>query len=209
MPYPRNHFQRGLNEVLTRGKGRGYSSHLSRVKQFKFPRLILFWGNAETMDIAIVEILNQIEELSRRSEMESDRMTRELAPLENRREDLFNQLSRLGNNENLSRELDQTDEKISELKKKRQEAHNEAVSKIRALRLEAEQVRNRKIEEFKRKYAQIAEERDAIRDEIIPELEQELRDLAIKKKNCDSQLLMLTSEINALDRLEINTPRLE
>ncbi|HOE63642.1 MAG TPA: hypothetical protein PKW18_10750 [Candidatus Sumerlaeota bacterium] len=161
------------------------------------------------MDIAIVEILNQIEELSRRSEMESDRMTRELAPLENRREDLFNQLSRLGNNENLSRELDQTDEKISELKKKRQEAHNEAVSKIRALRLEAEQVRNRKIEEFKRKYAQIAEERDAIRDEIIPELEQELRDLAIKKKNCDSQLLMLTSEINALDRLEINTPRLE
>lgn len=161
------------------------------------------------MDIAIVEIMNQIEELSRQSEMEADRLTRELALLENRREDLFNQLSRLGNNENLSRELDQTDEKIAETKKKRQESHNNAVAQIKALRLEAEQVRDQKIEEFKRKYAEIAEERDAIRDEIIPELEQELRDLAVKKKNCDSQLLMLTSEINALDRLEIKTPRLE
>ena len=160
------------------------------------------------MDLAIQEIVNQIGELTQKAQMELDRFTHELAKLENLREDLFSRLSREGKSEHLRKQLEETDEKIADMKRIRQEAQKAATEKIQELRLLAEKMRDQKINELKRKYEQMAEERDALRDEVIPELEQEIQDLTGKKKNLDSQMLTLTSEINALNRLDIQVPSL-
>jgi len=161
------------------------------------------------MDIALQEIKNRIGEITHDSKMELDRITRELANLENKREDLFERLSREGNDEHLRKQLDHTDEKVQRLKKKREALQKEAARGIRELRLRAEKLRDETIKDLKTRYETIADERDALRDEVIPELEQEIRDLSSKKKNLDGQLLMITSEINELDRFNIEAPSLE
>jgi len=161
------------------------------------------------MDIALQEIKNQLEELVHKTKMDSDRITRELAKLENLREDQFERLARGGNDELLKRQLEETDEKINKLKKRRQRKQKEAAKKIREFRLSAENFRNEKINALKKQYEQMAEERDALRDEVIPELEQEIRELSAKKINLDSQLLTITSEINALNRFNIEFPEMQ
>ena len=161
------------------------------------------------MDIALQEIRNRLEELIHDARMEIDRLTRELAKLENRREDQFERLSREGNDELLQKQLEETDEKISALKKKREEVQKFSTQEIRKLRLGAEKTRDRRVQELKSRYQEMAEERDALREEIIPELEQEIRDLMGKKKNLDGQLLMITSEINELNRFTIEIPNIE
>ena len=161
------------------------------------------------MDITLQEIVNQLEELSHKKMMDLDRITRELANLENGREDQFERLSREGNDEHLRRRLEETDEKIEKLKRRRREIQKHSAKKIKSLRLSAERLRDEKIQELKSQYDKFAEERDALRDEVIPELEEEIRDLSGKKKNLDSQLLTITSEINVLNRFTIETPNIE
>ncbi len=161
------------------------------------------------MDSSLQDILNTLEELISNSKMEQDRITRELAVLENRREDDFERLSREGNDEHLRRRLEEADEKITLLKKKREGIRRRAARKIQEFRQSAERLRDEKIAELKSKYEKIAEERDALRDEVIPELEQELQELRDNKKNLDSQLLTITSEINDLSRFTIEVPALE
>ncbi|MCX6999540.1 MAG: hypothetical protein NT106_04495, partial [Candidatus Sumerlaeota bacterium] len=73
------------------------------------------------MDTAISEIMNQMEDLASKARLEMDRLTRELAKLENLREDLVTRLSDEGNNEHVRRQLIETDEKIAILKKTRQD----------------------------------------------------------------------------------------
>ena len=160
------------------------------------------------MDTAISEIMNQMEELASKARLEMDRLTRELAKLENLREDLVTRLSDEGNNENVRRQLIETDEKITILKKTRQDIQDMATARIRELRTSAEKLRDQKVEKLKRRYEKIAEERDALRDEIIPEAEQELREHLENKKKYDGQLLTITNEINTLNRLDIPTPNL-
>ena len=161
------------------------------------------------MDITLQEIVNQLEEFVHKTKMELDRITRELATLENLRENQFERLAREGNDDLLQKQLEDTDERVEALKKKRESLQNRAAKKIKEIRLSAEKMKDQKIDELKKKYETIAEERDALRDEVIPELEEEIRDLSSKKRNFDSQLLTLTSEINALTRFTIEVPSLE
>jgi chromosome segregation ATPase len=160
------------------------------------------------MDTAISEIMNQMEDLASKARLEMDRLTRELAKLENLREDLVTRLSDEGNNEHVRRQLIETDEKIAILKKTRQDIQDMATARIRELRTSAEKLRDQKVEKLKRGYEKIAEERDALRDEIIPEAEQELREHLENKKKYDGQLLNITNEINTLNRLDIPIPNL-
>jgi len=161
------------------------------------------------MDNALQEIKNRLEEFMHETRMELDRITRELAKLENSRENQFERLSREGNDAQLRKQLEELDEKINVLKTKRQQIQTDATITIREYRMTAEKIRDHKISDLKSQYQKIAEERDALRDEVIPELEQEIRDLSGKKKNFDGQLLNLTSEINALNRFTIEVPSLE
>jgi chromosome segregation ATPase len=160
------------------------------------------------MDTAISEIMNQMEELASKARLEMDRLTRELAKLENLREDLVTRLSDEGNNEHVRRQLIETDEKITILKKTRQDIQDMSTARIRELRTSAEKLRDQKVEKLKRRHEKISEERDALRDEIIPEAEQELREHLENKKKYDGQLLTITNEINTLNRLDIPTPNL-
>lgn len=161
------------------------------------------------MDMALQEIMNHLQDYIQQVKTDLDRITRELAKLENLRGDQFDRLSREGNDVLLRKQLDETDEKINNLKRKRQAIQAEATQQIREYRLNAEKYRDEKINEFKDLYNKSAEERDALRDEVIPELEQEIRDLSGKKKNLDSQILTITSEINALSRFTIEVPEME
>lgn len=161
------------------------------------------------MDITFQEIMNHLNDFVQQVKTELDRITRELAKLENLRGDQYERLSREGNDIHLRKQLDETDEKINHLKRKRQAIQAEATQQIREYRLGAEKYRDEKIRELKSLYEKCAEERDALRDEVIPELEQEIRDLSGKKKNLDSQLLTITSEINVLDRFTIEVPEME
>jgi type I site-specific restriction endonuclease len=161
------------------------------------------------MDITLQEIMNHLNDFVQQFKTELDRITRELAKLENMRGDQYERLSREGNDVHLRKQLDETDEKINHLKRKRQAIQTEATQQIREYRLGAEKYRDEKIRELKSLYEKFAEERDALRDEVIPELEQEIRDLSGKKKNLDSQILTITSEINVLDRFTIEVPEME
>ena len=168
-----------------------------------------FYRIEAPMENALVEIKNKLEEFIHQTKMEMDRITRELAKLENSRENQFERLSREGSDSQLRRHLDETDEKINVLKTRRQQIQTDATITIREYRMTAEKIRDHKINELKAQYGKIAEERDALRDEVIPELEQEIRDLSGKKKNLDGQLLTITSEINALNQFTIEVPSLE
>ena len=161
------------------------------------------------MDNALQEMKNKLQEFIHETRMELDRITRELAKLENNRENQFERLSREGNDAQMRRQLEELDEKINVLKTRRQQIQTDATMTIREYRMTAEKIRDHKISDLKSQYQKIAEERDALRDEVIPELEQEIRDLTGKKKNLDGQLLTITSEINALDRFTIEVPSLE
>lgn len=161
------------------------------------------------MDIALQEIMNHLNDFVQQIGTEMDRITRELAKLENLRGDQHERLAREGNDIHLRKQLEETEEKINSLKRKRQAVQGEATQQIREYRLNAENYRDQKILEMKSLYEKFAEERDALRDEVIPELEQELRDLSEKKKNLDSQLLTIKSEINVLDRFTIEIPEME
>jgi len=161
------------------------------------------------MDNALQEMKNKLQEFIHETRMELDRITRELAKLENSRENQFERLSREGSDAQMRRQLEELDEKINVLKTRRQKIQTDATISIREYRMTADKIRDHKINDLKSQYQKIAEERDALRDEVIPELEQEIRDLTGKKKNLDGQLLTLTSEINALDRFTIEVPSLE
>jgi chromosome segregation ATPase len=161
------------------------------------------------MDIALQEIMNHLNDFVQQVKAEMDRITRELAKLENLRGDQHERLTREGNDIHLRKQLDETEEKINNLKRKRQAIQGEATQQIREYRLDAEKYRDEKIRELKSLYEKFAEERDALRDEVIPELEQEIRDLSRKKTNLDSQMLTLTSEINDLSRFTIEIPEME
>jgi chromosome segregation ATPase len=158
------------------------------------------------MEIILREIVNNLEEITHTYRMDLDRITRELARLENLREDRFETLSREGNDEFLQKRLEETDDQIMSLKKKRNEVQSEADRKIKEARINAEKYRDDKIDKLKSIFKKHAEERDALRDEVLPELELELHDLQEKKKTLDGQLLTLTSEINELRRFDIQVP---
>ena len=160
------------------------------------------------VDIALQEIMNSLDEMVHKTKMDLDRLTRELAKLENQREDLFGRLSSGSPDEITRQKLEETEEKIDKLKKKRSNLQKRSSRKIKELFLTAENFRNDKIDELKKKYEDLAEERDALRDEVIPELQQEVQDLTVKKTNLDGQLLTITSEINELRRFSIETPSL-
>lgn len=161
------------------------------------------------VDIALQEIMNSLDEMVHKTKMDLDRLTRELAKLENQREDLFGRLSSGSPDEITRQKLEETEEKIDKLKKKRSNLQKRSSRKIKELFLTAENFRNDKIDELKKKYEDLAEERDALRDEVIPELQQEVQDLTVKKTNLDGQLLTITSEINELRRFSIETPSLD
>ncbi|MBN1901756.1 hypothetical protein JW926_10575 [Candidatus Sumerlaeota bacterium] len=153
--------------------------------------------------------MNHLNDCVQQVSTELDRITREIAKLENLRGDQTERLSREGNDIHLQKQLEETDEKIAQLKQKRQAIQTEAARQIREYRLDAEKYRDERIRDLKNLYEKYAEERDALRDEVIPELEEEIRDLSGKKKNLDSQLLTLTSEINDLSRFTIEIPDME
>ncbi|HPB31832.1 MAG TPA: hypothetical protein PLB62_10290 [Candidatus Sumerlaeota bacterium] len=155
------------------------------------------------MEINLREIMNQLDEVVHKAKMDIDRLTREVAKLENIREDLFERLSREGNNEHLQRQLEDTENKIATLKKQRKDLQDSTTQKINEIRLAAEQIRDERIKDLQDRFQKIAEERDALRDEVIPDLQREIQDLTEKKSILDGQLLMLTSEINTLQRLII------
>ncbi len=155
------------------------------------------------MEINLREIMNQLDEVVHKAKMDIDRLTREVAKLENIREDLFERLSREGNNEHLQRQLEDTENKIAALKKQRKDLQDSTTQKINEIRLAAEQIRDERIKDLQDRFQKIAEERDALRDEVIPDLQREIQDLTEKKSILDGQLLMLTSEINTLQRLII------
>ena len=161
------------------------------------------------MDSALLEMKNKLDEVIHQIRMELDRITRALAALENARENQIERLSREGNDAGLRKQLEETEDKIKDLKTQRQQIQTDAAIQLREYRLRVEKIRDQRINELKKQYQKIAEERDALRDEVIPELEQEIRDLTGKKKNLDGQLLTITSEINALDRFSIEVPSLE
>jgi DNA anti-recombination protein RmuC len=161
------------------------------------------------MNQAIEEILRDLEKYKFNKTSELKGLERQLESLQQRREEYFNLVSHDSGDSLSLRKLNETEAEIEQIKQALNDLRNEISQKIRGVKERIIRVRDSQALELQKTLNELKAERERIRSELIPETQRRMDELNERKKELDGKILVLTSEINELQRYDLETQDLE
>ena len=161
------------------------------------------------MNQAIEEILRELDEYKFDKNSALKGLTRQLDSLQQQRNEYLNLVSHDSTDALSLRKLNAIEAEIEQTKQTMNDLRNEMSQKIREIKEQVIRVREGQAVELQKTRNKLKTECERIRSELIPETTRRLDELNERKKKLDGKILVLTSEINELQRYDIETRDLE
>ncbi len=161
------------------------------------------------MNQAIEEILRELDEYKLNKNSELQGLTRQLDSLQQQRNECLNLVSHDSSDSLSLRKLNAIEAEIEQIKQTINDVRNEMSQKIREIKEQVIRVRDGQAVELHKTLNKLKTECERIRSELIPETTRRLDELNEHKKELDGKILVLTSEINELQRYDVETQDLE
>lgn len=162
-----------------------------------------------SVDQLIQESQTWLEQFQATRRAELNRLLSRLGQLETKRSELLERVSRDNADRGSQDELDRTDAEMRSLQEQIAAVRNEVHRTIVAKRGELAAKLNAHIAELQAEVARCRAEKERIRTELLPALERQREELHDRSRNLESEILQMTEQIAALNRIQINTEDLE